>query len=52
MEGLLWQKEGGVRGREVGPLRGTSSATKTGFVPSPDSEQGAFLCFRSLQDAV
>lgn len=52
VEGRLRQKEGGMKGSEVGWLRGTRSGIKTGFVLSSDSEQEAFLCLRSLLAAV
>ena len=45
VDSRLWQKEGGMKGSEVGWLRGTWNGIKTGFVLSSDSEQEVFLCW-------
>lgn len=52
VEGRLWEKEGGMKGSEVGCLRATSSGIKTGFVLSSDSEQEVALCLSSLLASV
>lgn len=47
-EGQLWEtEEGGMKGSEVGWLRGTRTGMKGGFVLLSDSEQEAALCLCS-----